>query len=178
MPEKGFPHSKMYQNVGNDSVRKYLSLSGKECKIAGHSLMAPGKVGSTAAFVFPVADGSVPVDCRHMPVECTLGPDVDVKAVPSGDFKKHFRRYFLTVQEFPLVLVKLLLPAGFLQFPVFLFFPFLLQTFLFLSFCMRLTGLYQRRGVEAEGFEYTDGQKLDITAFFNILNDIGNPVSA
>ena len=99
--------------MGNDSVRKYLSLSGKEIKIVGYSLMASAEVGSTAAFVFPETDSSVPVDCCHMSVECPFGPDMDVKSVPSGDFKKHFCRYFLTVQEFPFVFVELLMPSGF-----------------------------------------------------------------
>lgn len=96
--------------------------------------MAPGKVGSTAAFVFSETDGSVPVDCCHMPVECPFGSDMDVKAVPSGNFKKHFCRYFLTVQEFPLVLVKQLLPSGFflLSFQFFFSFPF--QSLFFLLF--------------------------------------------
>ncbi len=71
--------------MGNDSVRKYLSLSGKEIKIVGYSLMAPGEVWSTAAFVFPETDGSVPVDCCHMSTECPFGSDMDVKSVPSGN---------------------------------------------------------------------------------------------
>ena len=59
--------------------------------------MASGEVGSTAAFVFSETYRPVPVDCRHMSVECPFGSDMDVKAVPSCDFKKHFCRYFLTV---------------------------------------------------------------------------------
>ena len=54
--------------------------------------MASGKVRSPAALDFPETDGSVPVNAPHMPVECPFGSDMDVKTVPSGDFKEHFSR--------------------------------------------------------------------------------------
>ena len=49
--------------------------------------MASGKVRSPETFDFPVTDGSVPVNASYMPVECPFGSDMDVKTVPSGDFK-------------------------------------------------------------------------------------------
>ena len=140
--------------------------------------MASGKVGSTAAFVFPETDGSVPVDCCHMPVECPFGSDMDVKSVPSGDFKKHFCRYFLTVQEFTFVLVKQLLPSGFFLFSFLLFFSFPFQPLFFLPFCIRLTGLYQSGGVKTEGIEYMDRQEGDDFSILRILQGVFNPVLA
>lgn len=52
--------------------------------------MASGKVRSPAALDFPETDGAVPVNAPHMPIECPFGSDMDVKTVPSGDFKEHF----------------------------------------------------------------------------------------
>ena len=49
---------------------------------------------------FPETDGSVPVNAPHMPVECPFGSDMDVKTVPSGDFKEHSSRDPFPVQEF------------------------------------------------------------------------------
>ena len=109
-------------------------IFGKECKIVCYSLMTSGKVGSTAAFVFSETDGSVPVDCCYMSVECPFGSDMDVKAVPSCDFKKHFCRYFLTAQEFPFVFVELLMPSGFFFLSFLFFFSFPFQTLFFLPF--------------------------------------------
>ena len=113
-----------------------------------------------------------------MPVECPFGSDMDVKAVPSGNFKKHFCRYFLTVQEFPLVLVKQLLPSGFflLSFQFFFSFPF--QSLFFLLFCIFLTGLYQRSGVKTECIEYMDRQEGDDFSILYILQGVFNPVLA
>ena len=63
-----------------------------ERKIGGHGLVASGKVRSPVAFDFPVADGSILIYTPHMPVECSFGSDMDVKTVPSGDFKEHSSR--------------------------------------------------------------------------------------
>ena len=62
--------------------------------------MASGKVRSPETFDFPVTDGSVPVNASYMPVECPFGSDMDVKTVPSGDFKEHSSRDPFPVQEF------------------------------------------------------------------------------
>ena len=62
--------------------------------------MASGKVRSPVTFDFPVTDGSVPVNASYMPVECPFGSDMDVKTVPSGDFKEHSSRDPFPVQEF------------------------------------------------------------------------------
>ena len=52
------------------------------------------------AFDLPVADGSVLIYVPHMPVECPFGSDMDVKTVPSGDFKECSSRDPFPVQEF------------------------------------------------------------------------------
>ena len=62
--------------------------------------MASGKVRCPAAFDFPETDGAVSVNASYMPVECPFGSDMDVKTVPSGDFKEHFSRDPFPVQEF------------------------------------------------------------------------------
>ena len=71
-----------------------------ERKIGGHGLMASGKVRCPAALDFPETDGSVPVNASYMPVECPFGSDMDVKTIPSGDFKEHSSRDPFPVQEF------------------------------------------------------------------------------
>ena len=77
--------------------------------------MASGKVRSPETFDFPVTDGSVPVNASYMPVECPFGSDMDVKTVPSGDFKEHSSRDPFPVQEFLFLFIEqpliLLLPA-------------------------------------------------------------------
>ena len=105
---------------------------------------------------------------------------MDVKAVPSCDFKKHFCRYFLTVQEFPFVFVELLMPSGFFLLSFLFFFSFPFQTLFFLPFCIRLTGLYQGSGVKTEGIEYMDRQEgmifpssASFRVFFNPVLAIG-----
>ena len=140
--------------------------------------MASGKVRSPAALDFPETDGAVPVNAPHMPIECPFGSDMDVKSVPSSDFKKHFCRYFLTAQEFPFVLVKELLPSGFFLLSFLLFFSFPFQTLFLLPFCIFLTGLYLRGGVKTEGIEYMDRQEGDDFSIFRILQGVFNPVLA
>ena len=54
--------------------------------------MASGKVRSPVTFDFPVTDGSFLIYAHNMPVECPFGSDMDVKTVPSGDFKEHSSR--------------------------------------------------------------------------------------
>ena len=71
-----------------------------ERKIGGHGLMASGKVRCPAALDFPETDSSVPVNASYMPVECPFGSDMDVKTIPSGDFKEHSSRDPFPVQEF------------------------------------------------------------------------------
>ena len=68
--------------------------------------MASGKVRSPVTFDFPVTDGSVPVNASYMPVECPFGSDMDVKTVPSGDFKEHSSRDPFPVQEFPFLFIE------------------------------------------------------------------------
>lgn len=99
--------------------------------------MASGKVRSPETFDFPVTDGSVPVNASYMPVECPFGSDMDVKTVPSGDFKEHSSRDPFPVQEFLFL---------FIEQPLILLFPrsALFRLFLLLvpcvsvpaSFCM------------------------------------------
>ena len=81
--------------------------------------MASGKVRSPAALDFPETDGSVPVNAPHMPVECPFGSDMDVKTIPSGDFKKHFSRDPFPVQEFLFLFIEQPLMLLFLHFALF-----------------------------------------------------------
>ena len=86
--------------------------------------MASGKVRSPAALDFPETDGSVPVNAPHMPVECPFGSDMDVKTVPSGDFKEHFSRDPFPVQEFLFLFIEQSLMLLFLHFALFRLFLF------------------------------------------------------
>ena len=95
--------------------------------------MTSGKVRSPVAFDFPVADGSVLIYAPHMPVECPFGSDMDVKTVPSGDFKECSSRDPFPVQEFLFLFIEqplmLLFPRSalfrliLLPLPAFLFLP-------------------------------------------------------
>ena len=62
--------------------------------------MTSGKVRSPVTFDFPVTDASFLIYAHNMPVECPFGSDMDVKTVPSGDFKEHSSRDPFPVQEF------------------------------------------------------------------------------
>ena len=88
--------------------------------------MASGKVRSPVTFDFPVTDGSVPVNASYMPVECPFGSDMDVKTVPSGDFKEHSSRDPFPVQEFLFL---------FIEQPLILLFPRSALFRLFLLLC-------------------------------------------
>ena len=105
--------------------------------------MASGKVRSPAALDFPETDGSVPVNAPHMPVECPFGSDMDVKTVPSGDFKEHFSRDPFPVQEFLFLFIEQPLMLLFLHFALFRLFLLLLPAFLLLYSFIFLTGLHQ-----------------------------------
>lgn len=94
--------------------------------------MASGKVRSPAALDFPETDGSVPVNAPHMPVECPFGSDMDVKTVPSGDFKEHFSRDPFPVQEFLFLFIEQPLMLLFLHSALFRLFLLLLPAFLLL----------------------------------------------
>ena len=95
--------------------------------------MASGKVRCPAAFDFPETDGAVSVNASYMPVECPFGSDMDVKTVPSGDFKEHSSRDSFPVQKFLFLLIEqplvLLFPRSalfrlfLLLFPAFLLLP-------------------------------------------------------
>lgn len=105
--------------------------------------MASGKVRSPAALDFPETDGSVPVNAPHMPVECPFGSDMDVKTVPSGDFKEHFSRDPFPVQEFLFLFIEQPLMLLFLHSALFRLFLLLLPAFLLLYSFIFLTGLHQ-----------------------------------
>ena len=105
--------------------------------------MTSGKVRSPVAFDFPVADGSVLIYAPHMPVECPFGSDMDVKTVPSGDFKEHFSRDPFPVQEFLFLFIEQPLMLLFLHFALFRLFLLLLPAFLLLYSFIFLTGLHQ-----------------------------------
>ena len=102
--------------------------------------MASGKVRSPAALDFPETDGAVPVNAPHMPVECPFGSDMDVKTVPSGDFKEHFSRDPFPVQEFPFLFIEQPLMLLFLHSALFRLFLLLLPAFLLLYSFILLTG--------------------------------------
>ena len=149
-----------------------------ERKIGGHSLMASGKVRCPAALDFPETDGSVPVNASYMPVECPFGSDMDVKTVPSGDFKEHSSRDPFPVQEFLFLFIEQPLMLLFLCSAPFHLFLFPLPAFLFLLPFVRLTGLQQGCGVESEGIEHADGDQPDEGSSFRILKRIRDPVPA
>lgn len=103
-----------------------------ERKIGGHGLMASGKVRCPAALDFPETDGSVPVNASYMPVECPFGSDMDVKTIPSGDFKEHSSRDPFPVQEFLFLFIEQQLMLLFPRSALFRLFLFPLPAFLFL----------------------------------------------
>ena len=138
-----------------------------ERKIGGHGLMASGKVRCPAALDFPETDGSVPVNASYMPVECPFGSDMDVKTIPSGDFKEHSSRDPFPVQEFLFL---------FIEQQLMLLFP--LPAFLFLLLFVCLTGLRQGGGVKSESLEHADGDQLDEGSSFRSLKRIRDPVPA
>lgn len=140
--------------------------------------MASGKVRSPAALDFPETDGSVPVNAPHMPVECPFGSDMDVKTVPSGDFKEHFSRDPFPVQEFLFLFIEQSLMLLFLHFALFRLFLLLLPAFLLLYSFIFLTGLHQGGGVKSESFEHADGDQIDEGSSFRTLKRIRNPVPA
>lgn len=148
-----------------------------ERKIGGHGLMASGKVRCPAALDFPETDGSVPVNASYMPVECPFGSDMDVKTIPSGDFKEHSSRDPFPVQEFLFLFIEQLM----LLFPrsaLFRLFLFPLPAFLFLLLFVCLTGLRQGGGVKSESLEHADGDQLDEGSSFRSLKRIRDPVPA
>ena len=140
--------------------------------------MASGKVRSPETFDFPVTDGSVPVNASYMPVECPFGSDMDVKTVPSGDFKEHSSRDPFPVQEFLFLFIEQPLVLLFPRSALFRLFLFPFPAFLFLLPFVCLTGLQQGCGVESEGIEHTDGEQLDKSSFFRTLKRIRDPVPA
>lgn len=105
--------------------------------------MASGKVRSPETFDFPVTDGSVPVNASYMPVECPFGSDMDVKTVPSGDFKEHSSRDPFPVQEFLFLFIEQPLILLFPRSALFRLFLLLFPAFLFLPPFVCLTGLHQ-----------------------------------
>lgn len=149
-----------------------------ERKIGGHGLMASGKVRCPAALDFPETDGSVPVNASYMPVECPFGSDMDVKTVPSGDFKEHFSRDPFPVQEFPFLFIEQPLMLLFLHSALFRLFLLLLPAFLLLYSFILLTGLHQGSGIKSESLEHADGDQIDEGSSFRTLKRIRNPVPA
>lgn len=139
--------------------------------------MASGKVRSPAALDFPETDGSVPVNAPHMPVECPFGSDMDVKTVPSGDFKEHFSRDPFPVQEFLFLFIEQPLMLLFLHFALFRLFLLLLPAFLLL-YSLYSSRACTRGGVKSESFEHADGDQIDEGSSFRTLKRIRNPVPA
>ena len=140
--------------------------------------MTSGKVRSPVAFDFPVADGSVLIYAPHMPVECPFGSDMDVKTVPSGDFKEHSSRDPFPVQEFLFLFIEQPLMLLFPRSALFRLFLLPLPAFLFLLPFVRLTGLHQGGGVKSESLEHADGDQPDEGSSFRILKRIRDPVPA
>ena len=128
--------------------------------------MASGKVRSPVAFDFPVTDGSVPVNASYMPVECPFGSDMDVKTVPSGDFKEHSSRDPFPVQEFLFLFIEQPLMLLFPRSALFRLFLLLFPAFLFLPPFVCLTGLHQGCGVKSESLEHADGDQPDERLLF------------
>ena len=108
--------------------------------------MASGKVRSPVTFDFPVTDGSFLIYAHNMPVECPFGSDMDVKTVPSGDFKEHSSRDPFPVQEFLFLFIEQPLMLLFLCSTLFRLFLLLFPVFLFLLPFVCLTGLHQGGG--------------------------------
>ena len=94
--------------------------------------MASGKVRSPVTFDFPVTDGSFLIYAHNMPVECPFGSDMDVKTVPSGDFKEHSSRDPFPVQEFLFLFIEQPLMLLFPRSALFRLFLLPLPAFLFL----------------------------------------------
>ncbi len=117
--------------------------------------MATGKVRVRQTLDFPETDGSVPVNAPHMPVECPFGSDMDVKTVPSGDFKEHFSRDPFPVQEFLFLFIEQSLMLLFLHFALFRLFLLLLPAFLLLYSFYIPHGLAPGGGVKSESFRNT-----------------------
>ena len=140
--------------------------------------MASGKVRSPAALDFPETDGAVPVNAPHMPVECPFGSDMDVKTVPSGDFKEHSSRDPFPVQEFLFLFIEQSLMLLFPRSARFRLFLLPLPAFLFLLPFVRLTGLHQGGGVKSESLEHANGDQIDEGSSFRTLKRIRNPVPA
>ena len=149
-----------------------------ERKIGGHGLMASGKVRCPAALDFPETDGSVPVNASYMPVECPFGSDMDVKTVPSGDFKEHSSRDPFPVQEFLFLFIEQQLMLLFPRSALFRLFLLLFPAFLFLPPFVCLTGLHQGGGVKSESLEHADGDQPDKGSSFRALKRIRDPVPA
>ena len=140
--------------------------------------MASGKVRSPAALDFPETDGAVPVTAPHMPIECPLGSDMDLKPVPSGDIKEHSSRAPFPVQEFPFLFIEQPLMLLFLHSALFRLFLLLLPAFLLLYSFILLTGLHQGSGIKSESLEHAYGDQIDEGSSFRTLKRIRNPVPA
>ena len=140
--------------------------------------MASGKVRSPETFDFPVTDGSVPVNASYMPVECPFGSDMDVKTVPSGDFKEHSSRDPFPVQEFLFLFIEQPLILLFPRSALFRLFLLLFPAFLFLPPFVCLTGLHQGGGVKSESLEHADGDQPDKGSSFRALKRSRDPVPA
>ena len=103
---------------------------------------------------------------------------MDVKTVPSGDFKEHSSRDPFPVQEFLFLFIEQQLMLLFPRSALFRLFLFPLPAFLFLLPFVCLTGLQQGCGVEFEGIEHTDGDQSDEGSSFRALKRIRDPVPA
>ena len=103
---------------------------------------------------------------------------MDVKTVPSGDFKEHSSRDPFPVQEFLFLFIEQPLMLLFPRSALFHLFLLLLPAFLFLPPFVCLTGLYQGGGVKSESLEHADGDQPDEGSSFRALKRIRDPVPA
>ena len=103
---------------------------------------------------------------------------MDVKTVPSGDFKEHSSRDPFPVQEFLFLFIEQQLMLLFPRSALFRLFLFPLPAFLFLLLFVCLTGLRQGGGVKSESLEHADGDQPDEGSSFRSLKRIRDPVPA
>ena len=103
---------------------------------------------------------------------------MDVKTVPSGDFKEHSSRDSFPVQKFLFLLIEQPLVLLFPRSALFRLFLLLFPAFLLLPPFVCLTGLHQGGGVKSESLEHADGDQPDKGSSFRALKRIRDPVPA
>lgn len=117
---------------------------------------------------------SMPLTCL---VECPFGSDMDVKTIPSGDFKEHSSRDPFPVQEFLFLFIEQQLMLLFRALRSSASFSSRSLRFCSCFFCMP-HGLASGGGVKSESLEHADGDQLDEGSSFRSLKRIRDPVPA